>query len=260
MSTPTTLLLYDGSFDGFLTCVFYIFEYKLTKYKIQIAAIPVSDLFAEPITVTTDNEKSHRVWKRFCMLTEKNTQVKVFKTFLSEIKGVENTLAYLLKKVLIAKEDLSNNYSDPQILKIQQVAKMVHREKHRMEAFIRFQKTKDNLYIATIEPDFNVIPLLINHFKDRYADQRWLIYDLKRKYGIYYDLNTVELTTVDFFTNHSFEIDENYLAEGEKDFQKLWSTYFESVNIKSRKNNKLHLQHVPKRYWKYLTEKTIPLR
>ncbi|TXD94923.1 DUF4130 domain-containing protein [Gillisia hiemivivida] len=26
--------------------------------------------------------------------------------------------------------------------------------------------------------------------------------------------------------------------------------------MKSRKNMKLHLQHVPKRYWKYLTEKS----
>ena len=32
--------------------------------------------------------------------------------------------------------------------------------------------------------------------------------------------------------------------------------YFKSTNIKSRKNMKLHLQHVPKRYWKYLTEKS----
>ncbi|HCV81945.1 MAG TPA: DNA metabolism protein, partial [Zunongwangia profunda] len=47
------------------------------------------------------------------------------------------------------------------------------------------------------------------------------------------------------------------LHENEISFQKLWKSYFESTNIKSRKNTKLHLQHVPKRYWKYLTEKTI---
>jgi hypothetical protein len=29
------------------------------------------------------------------------------------------------------------------------------------------------------------------------------------------------------------------------------------TNIKERKNDKLHVQHVPKRYWKYLTEKKM---
>ena len=57
-----------------------------------------------------------------------------------------------------------------------------------MEAFVRFQLTKDGLYYCIIQPDYNVLPLISNHFEKRYADQRWLIYDSRRKYGIYYDL------------------------------------------------------------------------
>ncbi len=57
-----------------------------------------------------------------------------------------------------------------------------------MEAFVRFQLIKDGLYYATVQPDYNVLPLILKHFKDRYADQRWLIYDTLRKYGILYDL------------------------------------------------------------------------
>ena len=43
--------------------------------------------------------------------------------------------------------------------------------------------------------------------------------------------------------------------EDELVFQTLWRDYFKSTNIKSRKNMRLHIQHVPKRYWKYLSEK-----
>ena len=43
--------------------------------------------------------------------------------------------------------------------------------------------------------------------------------------------------------------------EQEDLYQSLWQTYFDSVNIKARKNMKLHIQHMPKRYWKYLIEK-----
>jgi probable DNA metabolism protein len=45
------------------------------------------------------------------------------------------------------------------------------------------------------------------------------------------------------------------MEEKEVEYQVLWKSYFDSVNIKERKNPKLHLQHVPRRYWKYLSEK-----
>jgi len=49
--------------------------------------------------------------------------------------------------------------------------------------------------------------------------------------------------------------DVNYFAKQEFEFQTLWQDYFKSTNIVSRKNMKLHIRHVPKRYWKYLSEK-----
>ncbi len=45
------------------------------------------------------------------------------------------------------------------------------------------------------------------------------------------------------------------LDEQEKLYATLWKDYFKNTNIKERKNLKLHIQHVPKRYWRYLTEK-----
>jgi predicted DNA-binding helix-hairpin-helix protein len=44
--------------------------------------------------------------------------------------------------------------------------------------FNGFQCTKDQLYYAVIQPDYNVLPLISKHFERRYADQRWLIYDV----------------------------------------------------------------------------------
>ena len=63
------------------------------------------------------------------------------------------------------------------------------------------QLTKDELYYAIIQPDYNVLPLISDHFKKRYADQRWLIYDCRRKYGLYYDLKEVEEVSMNFETD-----------------------------------------------------------
>ncbi|WP_378185601.1 TIGR03915 family putative DNA repair protein [Aquimarina sp. W85] len=255
----TTKLLYDGSFEGLLTCIFVIFEEQISNFSIQKNLEATHELFGTSETVYTDLKKADRVWTGFKKRSTKTQQQKVLKVFLSEIKGLENTLAIYFVELFTKKRNIGNDYSNPTIVKISQVAKMVSREKHRMEAFVRFQQTKDNQYIAYVEPDFNVLPLISSHFKDRYADQQWLIYDSKRMYGIYYDLNEVKLITLDLPSKTEHKIKKNIASDTEFNYQRLWSTYFEKVNISSRKNTKLHTQHIPLRYWKYLTEKTTIL-
>jgi probable DNA metabolism protein len=101
-----------------------------------------------------------------------------------------------------------------------------------------------------------VLPLIEKHFKNRYADQRWLIYDSKRKYGLYYDLDEVQKVLLLFNAQTSNGNDIEVIAdEKEELYQRLWQQYFTSVNIAARKNTKLHIQHMPKRYWKFLPEK-----
>ena len=43
----------------------------------------------------------------------------------------------------------------------------------------------------------------------------------------------------------------------EKLFQQMWKTYFKSIAIKERLNPKLHRQHMPARFWKYMPEKVV---
>ncbi len=253
---PQTIVLYDGSFDGFLCCVFEVYAKRITAPIIRKTHQSNNQLFTVTEQILTKENKAQRVWKALKNKTTKTEQNNIFKAFLSEIKGVENTLLNYICHVFNSDySKKSIDFSNKDILKISQVAKMVGREKHRMEAFVRFQLTQDNIYISTVAPDFNVLPLIIHHFKDRYANQKWLIYDTKRKYGIYYNLNRVDIITFENTAAIDQQMVKNKCGDEEIDFQKLWSTYYKSVTIKSRKNDRLHRQHIPKRYWKYLTEK-----
>ncbi len=84
-----------------------------------------------------------------------------------------------------------------------------------------------------------------------------MIYDGKRGYGVYYDLETVEIISFDQEAQDNLKNKDNLFDAKEIEYQKLWIEYFDHTNIKERKNTILHVQHVPKRYWKYLTEKKI---
>ena len=250
------ILRYDGSFDGFLTAVFLVFEQKLVHVTIQNKTDTQAGLFSEIETVFTDETKANRVWKGIKSKLSSQGSYQLYYAFLSEQHGVEAILLDYIRYVFASDVNVDKDYSHSSVLKIAQIAKMVGREKHRMEAFVRFKLTKDNIYFANIEPDFNVLPLISKHFKNRYADQKWLIYDIKRQYGLYYDLQKVSVMEMSLPDDFDFtKTDVNYFAKQEFEFQTLWQDYFKSTNIVSRKNMKLHIRHVPKRYWKYLSEK-----
>ena len=261
-----TKMLYDGTFEGFLSTVFQIFEEKLTNVIIEKEAHATETLFDRTETVVTDTQKAQRVWKGLAQRCSGEGRNNIYKAFLSEIFTIENTLLHFIQRTfsegdIRKSKKIHTDFADPEILKISKVVKMVRREKHRMDAFVRFRLTKDGLYFATVSPDFNVLPLNAKHFKNRYADQKWLIYDTRRKYGIYYDLECVDYISLEVSnTINNASMATYYFTEDEQVFQELWQNYFKSTNIPSRKNLKLHVQHVPKRYWKYLSEKFPDLK
>lgn len=256
-----TLLIYDGTFEGWLTAVFEIYEYKLKDVVFARNESSKGLLFSENHFVETDHIKANRVLKGLKQRLSPSGITNMYHAFFSELNQIEESLYRFATYVFSSSKNIEGDLSNNDVLNIQKAAHLTGKESHRMKAFVRFKLTKDNLYYAIVEPDCNVLPLIQKHFKNRYADQKWLIYDSKRKYGIYYDLDNVSTVELTFDSNPS---SSKFLAEiadeNEEFFQNLWRNYFSSVNIESRKNTKLHIQHMPKRYWKNLTEKIPNLK
>lgn len=253
------VLAYDGTFEGFLSCVFAAYEERLKVISIKPPEDKATQqLFLEAREILTDPEKAKRVWLSLKKKASAAGLRDLKWAFLSEISGMELHMFSMIRYILAEDMAVDRDFSHPAVLKVSQAAKKVGREKHRMEAFVRFRLTRDAIYFAAIEPDFNVLPLIKSHFKNRYADQKWIIYDLKRNYGLAWDLKDLTYITMDLDPAIGISgAPEAFFHTSEIAFQKLWKEYFTSTNIRSRANQKLHVQHLPKRYWKYLTEKNL---
>ena len=250
-----TTYLIEDSFTGFLSAVFDKFERREEKVKIALPGHSNFSLFDATHTVEACQQKMKRVADGIAKKAGKAALQDVYAVFLSEDVDMWNDMLYILTLMFSQEADILNNYGDEKVMRFHTVLKMVHRERHRMKAFIRFKKSADGLFFAVIEPDFNVLPLITGFFKTRYADQPWLIYDEKRKYGCYYDLHKVEEISLLPQQETSEQLPAMSLVEDELLYENLWKDYFKSTNIESRKNLKLHLQKVPKRYWHLLPEK-----
>lgn len=248
--------IFDGSLAGLLSAVFEWFERKPGPIRLHTTAAYQPDAFTPALHITADPGKAGRVWKGLQARLPKDWMRRYYCAYLSELDTAYTALFEFSCYIFSSPPGAQHNYGHPDVLLLSQTARRVEREKHRMEAFIRFQHTADGIFYCGIEPDFNVLPLLLKHFRDRYAAQRWIIYDLKRKWGLYYDLEKTEEITMDLQEQAlSGPEAAGLLNEKEELYALLWKDYFKSTNIPARKNTKLHVRHVPKRYWKYLTEK-----
>lgn len=248
-------VLYDGSFEGWLCAVFDVYDYKWSDVDIVARDRFQGNLFERVHDARPVPAHSRRVWKGLQGKLSPEGMQQVYRCFLSEIGGIENTLLQFVQHVFASAGPVEEDFSHPAVLTVTQVARKVWREQHRMEAFVRFQKTADGLYYALVEPDHDVLPLIARHFETRYADQRWVIYDGRRRYGLHYDGKVTHTVEIRFSEAAGGGADVAALYDPEEAFyQQLWKKYFQSVNIPARKNTRLQLQHMPRRYWRYLVE------
>ncbi len=250
-----TSVVYDGTYEGWLTAIFDIYAYKLTDVVFSSEEASPALLFGTTHSVITDEQKAERVLTGLQKRLSAEGLTQLYKTYLSDIDRPEEVMCRFVRHVFDSPHNIEEDFAHPAVWKVKQAAKRVKREAHRMEAFVRFKLTNDQLYYAIIEPDCDVLPLIAPHFQSRYADQRWFIYDAKRRYGIYYDLETVTTVAIEFQHGRATsQLLVEISDEREEFYQELWRRYFKSVTIEARKNRRLQLQHMPKRYWKHLTE------
>ena len=272
-----TVYVFDNTLDGLLTAVFDSFFRKQQDVTL-LAEGEQLPLFAdEPHHVVTDSEKAERVWKGLEKHLSKDGLHMITISWFSEERTLNQPLFNFICKVFrepqkgvgrdFQAQSLERNASDEDVLAVRNTCRRVLHEQLRMKQFIRFQKAKDGTYLAVVSPDHNVLPLITSHFQDRFNDQPWLIYDAHRHYGYYYsplqspstDRGVVRVTFEDEanlpFDLSNGKMDANVLSENDTLFQDLWRTYFKAICIKERMNPKKQLSDMPRRYWKYMTEK-----
>lgn len=264
--TPS-IVLYEPSFEGWLSAVFYVYANQLQHNDVlQLTAQDcyLPSLIDQATSVAIDDDHAQRVLVTLNSLIGRSGMRQILWGFLSEKDNIGTTLFHVIKYALdYPNRPVMQDLGHLEVLELAQTVKSVGREKHRMEAFVRFEHTTDDIYFARVEPDFNVLPLIGEHFRQRYQDQHWAIYDLTRGYGIYYDKSQstpsrpAALQTITDLDDSVLRDPASIHSPDEQRYQRFWQGYFTNVNIKERKNTRLHKQYLPQRYWKYLSEKQM---
>jgi probable DNA metabolism protein len=210
------------------------------------------DLFERRERIATDPDRADRVWRRLKRYLGVQRRRKLYEAFLSSHTGIETLIYHLIANAVDAGRNSTGSPDLSACIQIDQLSRKVRLEAHRMKGLTRFTQTSDHGYLALIAPRYDVLPLVRRHFESRYADQNWMIVDTRRRYGLCYDRQRTREIQVDMDTIQAACADP---SQDEQLSRRLWQRYYAAVTIAARNNPRLHRNKLPRRYWRYLTEK-----
>lgn len=242
------VFVHEATFEGLLTAIYDAYYSNIKPDAIYSKLVYEANLIDEVIIINSDNTKFEKVYNAIKNKISKQSLNKIYYVFLSELKESSNMIyAYLRIGFKLGREVELHKNNDI-VLNIDKISKKVFYERERFTGFVRFKEINNILY-ATIKPDFNILPIIGRHFKNRLSNEYFIINDVKRDIAIVYDKNDYYLTNLskaqkDFLIN----------SKDESNYENLWKQYFKSVNIEERKNPRLQKRMMPSRYWENIVE------
>lgn len=242
------VFLYDSTFEGLLTAIYDAYYSKEKPDKIYTTTEYEVNFLDETTDIETDIIKFQKVYDAIENKISKDALRKIYYTFLSETKESANIIYSYIKIGFKVGKDVDLHKNNNIVIEIDKISKRVSLEKHRFTGFVRFKEVK-NILFANIEPCYNILPIIGNHFKNRFSNEYFIINDLKRNHALVYDKRDYYLTTL---SSDQLSILMNTDDKGI--YEDLWKQYFNSTTIKERENLKLQKRMMPTRYWVNLTE------
>ena len=180
-------------------------------------------------------------------------QFNVSKSFVALAKEIvlhsdskRFALLYRLLWRLRATPHLLDDASDAEVHAARAMEKAIHRDIHKMHAFVRFREVEapdgEAAYIAWFEPDHYIVEATGNFFVRRFTGMRWSILTPHR--SAFWDLETL---------SYGPGADKAQVPTDDR-LEEYWRTYYASIFNPARLKIDAMQKEMPKKYWKNLPE------
>jgi len=235
--------IYDDTFDGFLSC--YYEHYFITPcegiFKKEIYQMSLLNSFKE---ITTNQVLVDKMYEFIKTKLSTEIVINIYYCFQSDDLRKEELLLNYLNLGFEIGKDFDRYHTHDDVLPVLKLVSKVKRESHRYKGFVRFTDYKGTLY-SEIHPTYNVLPIIGEHFADRFKSENFIIHDKNRNIAIVSHRGNV-------LCDFQEEVAQN-LKEYDG-YESLWRAYFNTMAIEERKSEKRQQRFVPLKYRKDLLE------
>lgn len=237
--------LYDGSYAGFLTCIYESYVRKELPVSFSTPEDPRISLYPER-AVETEEAHAGRVYRSLSQRISLDAQRMVTRGFLTCMPEKEERIYAFVRLGYRIGPAVVRDLTDPRVAPLVTALTHLKGEAHQLQGFLRFSE-QGGVLTAEIEPKNRVLPLLRPHFCARFSRERLLLYDRTHKEALLYQPRQWAILPL-----------EEFHLEGpgqeERDYRQLWRRFYDTIAIRERENPRCRMTHMPKRYWDDMTE------
>jgi probable DNA metabolism protein len=250
------VFLCQDSPDGILTGVYDAWASRLGHGNVRLETDQRIhyELFTEYSSVVPDMLKAKKVAETIQRRLGEETWKMIYQAALSDREekadAIYRTIVFGLSCGGFGGR-LMENLKEPILFQVFQCSRSVEREAHRYLGFLRFREMEGGFLYGEIEPNCQVLPLIGDHFANRFPGENFLIRDKKREQFLIHRKNQPWMMA------EGEEFHDEFLKESEKEakYEELWQRFVTVIAIRERENPGLQNRLLPLKFRKYMTEK-----
>ncbi|MET0247545.1 MAG: UdgX family uracil-DNA binding protein [Sphingomonas sp.] len=230
----------EDDFDGWRDAARALVAARVPPSEVvwQVGDQPV-DLFGDEAVLAPAASAGLRVPRAFLDLA---------KTVVLHSEPERFALLYALLAGLATEPRRIDDRADPLVRRLEDLARSVRRDIHKMRAFVRFRELAEpegSRFVAWFEPDHHIVRANAQFFVNRFASMRWSI--LTPETSIHWDGETLRegpgATRED--------------APADDPVEAVWKTYYSSIFNPARLKVGMMLREMPRKYWKNMPETAL---
>lgn len=236
---------YDGTMDGMLTCIFESYARREAPSAILSPRETQYSLF-ETRMVPTDREKAERVVNGLRRTAGSEAADLVQLSHLTCLPEKELHALSFTRLAMKTGPQTCSMLADHRVNILNRAVRFLQVEAHHLCGFIRFTESEGTL-VSLITPKNDVLPLLDEHFSDRFPEEHFIIYDRNRLMALMHLPGMSRIVPIN-------EMKIPAISERELDIQRLWRRFHQTIAIEGRINPKLQRDLMPLRFRPDMTE------
>ena len=219
--------LYDGSFEGFLCCVFESFAQHEIPFAVWTPQRETATLY--PVRdIETDSARAQRVFSALGRKLGRETEYLVSRDFLSGQEDKELLLIRFLHLAFALGPGTVKRMGHPDVAPLYEMKKSLDWEVDKFQGFVRFEE-HDGMLGAVIHPKNYILPLLRGHFCSRFPEENFMIYDAVHQAVLLYQEHEAQLLEL------AAPLELPPPSAREQEFQALWKQFYDTLEIKARR-------------------------
>ena len=251
-----TVFCCEDSVDGIFTAVYEAWDSRIGLQHVTVQAGQNHNiqLFARYRQVETDHEKAAKVGNTIRRKMGREDYETIYYAALADDgeKGEAIFRTLVLGLAVSKRKNITRNLQAACVAKVFELSRRVGNESHRYRMFVRFQELEDErIMFSEIEPENQILPLLGDHFSDRFPMVNFMIFDRNHKECLIHQAGKQWVILQD--ADPDEERIHRYSLK-EKEYSRLWKGFVTSIAIEERRNPRCQMNFMPKKFWKHMTE------